>query len=243
MKLLRAIFLLSLSISLSAPKAQQPGTKVIAQSSDFLIDPSKPYAYLELDHVGPRKPLRDGEPNVGIWLRLKNNCRLPIVIVAVETSTDTSREAITVQDEVVPNSHSFGEDRRGSNLYIPRDLPELQELTDIFHSPNMNEAEVRGVEEAQRRAPEDHAKEALARPHGYNNGYEPGAQKLTLIKPGGQVSFSVPANHVSKDWHLEIPFRLALPNKGGNRPPYSYLAFYQGDLRDSQGSTTPPTTR
>jgi hypothetical protein len=127
------------------------------------------------------------------------------VIVVVGASTDTSREAITVQDEVVPNPHSPGGDKRGSNLYIPRGQPGLQEMTDIFDSPNMNEAEVRSVEEAQRRAPDDYSKQLPVRPHGYNNGYEPGVQELTLIQPGGQLFFSVPANHVSKDWHLEIP--------------------------------------
>jgi hypothetical protein len=56
------------------------------------------------------------------------------------------------------------------------------------------------------------------------------------------VFFSVPANHVSKIWHFEIPFRLALPNKGRIRTPYSYVVFYQEDLKDNHGSATSPTT-
>ncbi len=240
MKPLSAILLLNLCIPFSALKAQQPATNRIAQVSDFLIDSSKPYAYLELDHVGPRKPLRDGEPNVGIWLQLRNNCKLPIVIVAVVVSTDASREVITVQDEVVPNPHSSGGERHGSNIYAPRGLPGMQDMTDIFFVPNANEAEVRSVEEAQRGAPDDYAKELLVRPHGYNSGYEPGVQELTLIQPGGQVLFSVPANHVSTTWHFEIPFRFALPNKGRMRQPYSHVAFYQEDLKDSHGTASPP---
>jgi hypothetical protein len=46
----------------------------------FVIDPSKPYVYLEVDHVGPRTPKGKGEPEVGIWLRLRNNSRLPIIV-------------------------------------------------------------------------------------------------------------------------------------------------------------------
>ncbi len=29
---------------------------------EFVLNPEKPYVYLQFDHVGPRKPLRAGEP-------------------------------------------------------------------------------------------------------------------------------------------------------------------------------------
>lgn len=84
MKLLKSILLLAVCVPLSAFITKQAGTKDAAEvSSDFLLDQSKPYVYLEVDHVGARKPLRDGEPNTGIWLRMKNNCKLPIVIMAL----------------------------------------------------------------------------------------------------------------------------------------------------------------
>jgi hypothetical protein len=52
----------------------------------FLIDPSIPYVYLKLDHVGPRTPLREGEPSTGTWLRIVNNCRIPITFDTVSAS-------------------------------------------------------------------------------------------------------------------------------------------------------------
>ena len=55
---------------------------VLAQDlsgKDFVIDKSKPYGYLKFDHIGPRKPVQDGEGNTGVWLRVVNNCRIPIV--------------------------------------------------------------------------------------------------------------------------------------------------------------------
>ena len=79
------------------------------------------------------------------------------------------------------------------------------------------------------------------RPAGYNiySGFD--RFEVTLVPPGGQVLFSVPANHVGKDWHIEIPFQLAIPNNSTIRPPYSHLAFYQEDLDRAQEKT--PTTR
>jgi hypothetical protein len=237
MNLLRTILLLTLCFALFPSKAQQSTTKNTTQGSDFLIDPSKPYVYLELDHVGPRKPLRASEPNIGLWLRLKNNCTLPIVIVAAfETSLRNPQEATMVMDEVVGDPHGPGGDAMGGVYGTPHGM---EEMTDIVRIPNRNEDEVRSAEKAQREDPAE--KEHRARPYGYNGGYEPLAPTLTMIPPGGQIIFSLPLNHVGKTWHFEIPFRLALPNKGRTRPPYSYVAFYQEDLKNSHGNAAPPT--
>jgi hypothetical protein len=46
--------------------------------ADFRINPAKPFVYIEFSKVGPRKPIRHGEPGTGVWLRLVNKCRLPI---------------------------------------------------------------------------------------------------------------------------------------------------------------------
>jgi hypothetical protein len=66
---------------------------------------------------------------------------------------------------------------------------------------------------------------------------------LTVIAPGEQLYFSVPANHVSKSWHFEIPFRLGAPDNSRTRPPYSYVAFYQDDLDRAREKADTPTTR
>jgi hypothetical protein len=235
MRFLLQMLLLTVCLPLLALNAKQAKTKGAMQDADFLIDPSKPYLYLEVDHIGPRRPLREGEPNMGIWLHLKNNCRLPVVIIASGVLADRPDEALWVGDEVVPNRPPTGTESTGSGIGYQ---PEQQDLADIFLSPNVNEAEVRGAEDALRGTGK---KESVIRPHGYNDGHQPGVQVLKLVPVGGEISFSLPINHVSESWHLEIPFRLALPNKGRIRPPYSYVAFYQEDLKDNHGNAAPPT--
>jgi hypothetical protein len=237
MKTLGTTLLLTFCLCLFTLNAAQVPTKSTAQGySDFLIDPNKPYVYLEVDHVGPRKPLRNGEPNIGIWLRLKNNCKLPIAILAVGAPPKNLDGAITVENEIVPNPEFLGEgpgeDARMTGIIAPH---ELEEMIDVFHFPNVTEEEVKSAEAMQR-----NSKALPSRPLGYNsyNGFD--AFGLTLIPPGGQAFFSVPINHVSKTWHFEIPFRLALPSKSRIRPPYSHVAFYQEDLKDNQGNAAPP---
>jgi hypothetical protein len=63
---------------------------------DFVLDNSNPYVYLKLDHVGPRKPMVAGESALGVWVRLVNNCRIPIVVQTIGTDVD----GITVLDQV-----------------------------------------------------------------------------------------------------------------------------------------------
>jgi len=236
------ILLLAVCASISASSTPQANVRIPLEATNFVIDASKPYVYLEIDHVGPRKPMREGEPNVGIYLHLTNNCALPIVIVKFEDSPADPKTAISIEDEVVPNPQGPGGDVTGGSVYVEGRVPDLKEMDDIFRSPNLNEAEVSGAEWAQKQALQGTPqKDRPERPHGYNGGNAPTrVQLITLVPPGGKVFFSVPANHVSATWHFEIPFRLALPNKSRIRPPYSYLAFYQEDLKNAQAAT--PTT-
>jgi hypothetical protein len=207
-------------------------SKDVALDSDFLIDTSKPYVYLELDHVGPRKPLRGDEPNTGIWLRLKNNCRVPIVVVAIKDMLQNPEGALTLGDEVVPNPQLVGEDARMTGIIAPHGL---EKMDDIVRFPNLIEEEVKSANATQRAS-----KKPSERPVGYaHTGFD--TVTLALIPPGGQVFFSVPSNHLSETWHFEIPFRLALPNTSGLRPPYSYLAFYQEDLKNPGPNAATPT--
>jgi hypothetical protein len=219
--------------------ATGPGTKVASSVESFLVDPSNPYVYLAVDHVGPRKPLRDGEPDTGIWLRLKNNCALPVVVITSGVPDERSGQALWVEDEVVPNRPSAGTESMGTAIGYQSGQ---KDLTDIFLWPNVNESEVRGAEDAMKRSLQSPEKdENVKRPHGYNGGQQPGPQILTVVPPGGEVRFSVPTNHVSKAWHFEIPFRLALPQKGRARQPYSYVAFYDEDLKNYHDNAAAPT--
>jgi hypothetical protein len=83
---------------------------------DFVLNPAKSYVYVQFDHVGPRKPLREGEGNVGLWLRIVNNCRVPITVPSFGlTSGDPG---VGVLDEVVPDvlTTSVSAGRDGLNL-------------------------------------------------------------------------------------------------------------------------------
>jgi len=205
------------------------------KKEDFLIDPLKPFVYLEMNHVGPRKPLSGDEPKVGIWLSLINNCRLPIVVIASETSDERTGEPLWVADEVVPDKPSTGTE---STIGVVGYRRGEGELADIFIWPNTNEAEVIGAEHAARAAPR--TSDRSARPHGYNDGHEPGAQVLRVIPPGQKIVFSVPNNHVAEGWHFQIPFRLALPSENRTRPPYSFVAFFETDLKNKNEDATKP---
>jgi hypothetical protein len=70
----------------------------------FLLDASRPFAYLKFDHVADRKqPSLDESPK-GLWLRLVNNCRLPIAVAANGPRTD--EPGVTIEYDVVEISRS-----------------------------------------------------------------------------------------------------------------------------------------
>ena len=78
------------------------GTVSYAQPVDneiFLIDQTKPYVYLKFDHVGPRIPIEKGEGNIGLWLRVVNNFRIPIVFVSL--GKPVGDPGFRLMDEVV----------------------------------------------------------------------------------------------------------------------------------------------
>jgi hypothetical protein len=68
-------------------------------AQNFVIDNSKPYVYLKFDHIGPRKPIRNGEDKMGLWIRVVNNCRIPIVFTGF--SMPTGEIGVGLMDEVV----------------------------------------------------------------------------------------------------------------------------------------------
>jgi len=62
-------------------------SSMLAQPNPFVLDPAKPFAYVKFDHVGKRKPALEGESTRGLWLRLVNNCRLPITVITFDLGT------------------------------------------------------------------------------------------------------------------------------------------------------------
>ncbi len=70
------------------------------QSVGFVLDQSRPYVYIQFDHVGPRVPVSEVEPAIGVWLRIKNNSRVPIQVSIFDLGTKDT--GVGVLDEIVP---------------------------------------------------------------------------------------------------------------------------------------------
>lgn len=74
-------------------------------AKDFVLNESNPYVYLKFDHVGPRTPVISGEAPTGVWIRIVNNCRVPILVPTLGGRNGNGE--ITVLDEVVqPGQHA-----------------------------------------------------------------------------------------------------------------------------------------
>jgi hypothetical protein len=96
MKRLLAAFL-GFSVSLVSTTT---GKAQISQKN-FEIDASKPYVYIQFDHLGKRKSADDFGSTNGLWLRLVNNCRIAIKVGALDWGTRDPGAALNF--EVVPN--------------------------------------------------------------------------------------------------------------------------------------------
>lgn len=216
----------------------------VTPSADPRIDTAKPIAYLVFDHIGPRNPIEPGEGTTGIYLRIQNNSRLPLVIAVLKDHKNAPVPSLL--DEVIPNRKLV----LGAGLpWMPSPgFPTVRGWDDLQAYPNEDEEAVRAAEfDAERGCKNPDKGKLAARPNGYGWDLAPA---LTIIPPGGALLFSLPANHASREWHIEIPFRLGLANDGKERPPYSYLAFFWEDIpeayrlaRSSTSSqSTPPAS-
>jgi hypothetical protein len=73
-----------------------------APQTDFVIDPNRGYVYLKFDHIGPGIPRREDEPKNRIWLRIANNCRVPINISENGPPSGSPKDERQIMLEVVP---------------------------------------------------------------------------------------------------------------------------------------------
>ena len=113
---------------------------------DFVIDHSQPYAYLKFDHIGPRTPHQDGEIGTGLWLKVVNNCRVPIVFRA-SGGLPGDKEA-TLEDEVVEDEHIM------QIIYSDQEMKEYERdlklrKERLRHKPQGYSFEVSGVATVQ----------------------------------------------------------------------------------------------
>jgi hypothetical protein len=70
------------------------------QPESFLIEPNRPMAYLSVDHVG-FGAAEGGVRKERVWLRFKNNCRLPIDLHANGAPTEAPGDDMTVMYELI----------------------------------------------------------------------------------------------------------------------------------------------
>ena len=84
---------------LVTPRASGQGA---GSATTFVIDPNRPFVYLRFDHMGPGIRRSEGEPSSRIWLRLVNNCRVPIIVSTFGVPDGSPKGEIGVMDEVVP---------------------------------------------------------------------------------------------------------------------------------------------
>jgi len=197
----------------------------------FLVDPHKPYVYLEVDHVGPREPRTLGEPNIGIWLRLHNNCIVPITVhtfgvpdLAFAPPSSGPDEEIGVFDSVIANPPPWGlilvEPPKGGPL--PGTLKPSELAKFLWASP-----QPQPVPTACAPAPTPKHEDAKM-PRGY--WFDVGT--LTTIYPGDSIYFSLPRNHVSPKWHVEIQFEFDLNVHSTIPRPENYVTLYEDQIEE-----------
>jgi hypothetical protein len=92
--LIASLCVLSLYSTIPASQAQAP-------AGAFVIDPNRPYVYLKFDHIGNGIQREEDEPTSRIWLRLTNNCRLPITVRTFGVPDGSPKDEQGVMDIIV----------------------------------------------------------------------------------------------------------------------------------------------
>jgi len=113
--------------------------------SDFIIDSSKPFVYLKFNHIGLVKPNPDSTAENYLWLKVINNCRLPIVFSS--QGPLPGYPGVSIEDEVVEQEQGI---QVISNLDM-EDFDKHQELRKerLKHKPQGYSFEVSGVVHVQ----------------------------------------------------------------------------------------------
>lgn len=116
-------------------------TQTIGIGKNFLIDPNRPYVYLKFDHIGKGLQRSTDEPTSRIWLRLTNNCRLPITVVISGIPVGSPKDEVGVDDNVVADrpmliTNTKDEQKAAAKPNTPRmpdaHLPEVGSLETIL---------------------------------------------------------------------------------------------------------------
>jgi hypothetical protein len=194
-----------------------------AQSADtsFVLDGSKPYVYLAFDHVGARKPIALEEGSEGLWLRIVNNCKVPIRVNTFRGDLDGT--GVVVFDEIVPIIEGFTV--HGESGVIQTDQSPVQDLIG---------------DETSEVAPSEKPKQTpgnVARANGQMpRGYSAELSFVSRVLPGKSLLFSVPRNHVSHDWFMRVKFTLDVSKPSVGAGPVTELDFFNEQIPVTHGS-------
>lgn len=85
----------------STPTAAQSAERTIA------IDHSRPFIDIVFERFGRRAPVFSGETERGVWLRLRNNCIVPIKVNVLRRKNEN--EGALVVHEVVEETRILNE--------------------------------------------------------------------------------------------------------------------------------------
>jgi hypothetical protein len=158
----------------------------------FLVDVNRPFVYLKFDHIGPGAPRSEDEPTFRIWVRLTNNCLIPITVRANGVPDESPKDEVGVQYDVVPNPKPRG----SAWLSLPSSA--------TGKSEGDKSRDQKDEQEKEQDVP---------------RGYIFHVASLITIDPGEEILISLPVNHLSRNWHIEIPFDFELPQGKGSRDP------------------------
>jgi len=200
-----------------------------AQNADvpkgLRIDPARPFVYLKFDHIGEGARQSDQEPATRIWLRLVNNCWLPIVVMGGGKVVGGLKDEVYLDNDVVPTRRSGVPSIVFSRPEEPTQAP-MEHLNvpaqDLSQQTSANSLR---TESAPQQEPSggDESEMPLGYPSGDVVSYE-------TIRPGKEVLFSVPVNFVTREWHFEIGFNF--DSEGSDGIP-ERKAFTTPDVRGS----------
>lgn len=177
-----------------------PSTSSEHGSKTFRLDSRWPFVYLKFDHIGPGRRQADDEPSTRIWLRLVNNCRLPIVVRGGQGINGGAPGEIVINNVVRLNPPVLTITPSPSPILDHPPLPTA--LGEPGHAAHMNKSSPNPPVTQPKTSGDDEA----YMPVGYP---PPDVVSTETIMPSREVLFSVPVNFVSKKWHFEITFNFA----------------------------------
>ncbi len=211
-RLIPLLFCCLISGNVQAAFAQKPSA-----APRFVIDADRPFVYLKFVRYGPGTKFGDGEPKERIWFKFVNNCNVPVTVRTFGAPDGSAPDEIGVMDRVVRDEHNGIE----VEFLPPMPVPEFP--------PGESDARPQAQTTGTRLEPEE-------MPLGY--WFEVGSSDT--IPSGKAVLFSIPTNHLGKDWHIEIPFSFEEPpghccrdsNVWGGQPEM-HLSYSLEDLPES----------